>query len=165
MSTTAHRRRPSATRGFTLVEIMIVVVIIGLLAALAIPAFQRVQRASQNARIINDLRVFSQAFEVYNSMNGTWPNNVGPGLVPTTPVSMANDFKVATWQATTAIGGRFNWDNSLAGGGTAGISISAFTCDDAQLTEIDAKIDDGDLTTGNFQKVSSTRVTLILAQP
>lgn len=144
---------------------MIVVVIIGLLAALAIPAFQRVQRASQNARVINDFRVFSQAFEVYNSMNGVWPNNVGPGVVPTTPVSMANDFKVATWQAVTVIGGRWNWDNSLGSGGSAGISISGYTCPDEQLTEIDAKIDDGDLTTGNFVQVSSGRVTLILARP
>src|SRR3954465_15238981 len=99
MSTPPTRCHHVASRGFTLVEIMIVVVIIGLLAALAIPAFQRVQRASQNARVINDFRVFSQAFEVYNSVNGVWPNNVGAGQVPTTPVPMTGDFKGATWQA------------------------------------------------------------------
>lgn len=165
MSTTLPRFRHGPTRGFTLVEIMIVVVIIGLLAALAIPAFQRVQRASQNARVINDWRVFSQAFEVYNTMNGAWPNNVGPGVVPTTPVSMNGDFKVATWQAVTAIGGRWNWDNSLSSGGNAGISISLYTCDDTQLAEIDAKVDDGDLTTGNFVQVSSTRVMMVMARP
>lgn len=165
MSTPPTRCGCVATRGFTLVEIMIVVVIIGLLAALAIPAFQRVQRASQNARAINDFRVFSEAFEIYNSQNGAWPANVGPGVVPNSPVSMNNDFKVASWQATTVLGGRWNWDNSLASGGNAGISISGYTCTDAQLQEIDAKIDDGDLTTGNFVQVSATRVTLILARP
>src|SRR5690349_18133109 len=46
---------------FTLVEIMVVIVIIGLLAALAIPAVRRSQRASQNTRVINDFRVFVQA--------------------------------------------------------------------------------------------------------
>ena len=165
MNTTPPRFHHGRARGFTLVEIMIVVVIIGLLAALAIPAFQRVQRASQNARVINDWRVFSQAFEVYNTLNGSWPNNVGPGVIPTLPVPMTGDFKAATWQAATAIGGRWNWDNSLGSGGTAGISISLFICDAAQLAEIDAKVDDGDLTTGDFVQVSSTRVTMIMARP
>lgn len=144
---------------------MIVVVIIGLLAALAIPAFQRVQRASQNARIVNDIRVFAQAFEIYNSQNGTLPNNVGPGIVPTTPIPMNNDFRVASWQATTAIGGRWNWDNSLNSGGNAGISISGYTCEDAQLQEIDAKVDDGDLATGNFVQTTTNRVMFIIARP
>ncbi|HQY06203.1 MAG TPA: prepilin-type N-terminal cleavage/methylation domain-containing protein [Lacunisphaera sp.] len=165
MSTIPPRSSHVPTRGFTLVEIMIVVVIIGLLAALAIPAFQRVQRASQNARVINDFRVFAQAFEIYNAQNGAWPANVSAGVVPTSPVSMASDFKVASWQAVTAIGGHWNWDNSLSGGGDAGISISSYICDDAQLAEIDAKMDDGDLTTGNFVQVSSSRVRLILARP
>ena len=145
--------------GFTLVEIMIVVVIIGLLAALAIPAIQKVQRAAQNNRVVNDFRVFAQAFETYAAQNGAWPANVGPAVVP---AGMSNaDFKVSVWQATTTIGGRWNWDQNIAGF-TAGISISSFTCTDAQLQEIDAKLDDGDLTTGNFQKVSSNRVMYIL---
>lgn len=165
MSPTPARFSHVPTRGFTLVEIMIVVVIIGLLAALAIPAFQRVQRASQNARAINDWRVFVQAFEIYSSQNGVLPNNVGPGVVPTTPVSMNGDFKAATWQAVTVLGGRWNWDNSLSSGGNAGVSISGYTATDAQMAEIDAKIDDGDLTTGNFVQVSSTRVMYIVARP
>ena len=150
-----------ARGGFTLVEIMIVVVIIGLLAALAIPAFQRVRRASQNSRIVNDLRVFAQAFEVYSAQNGTWPANVGPATIPTSPVPMTGDFKANVWLATTQIGGQWNWDKGVSGI-TAGISISSLTCTDAQLAEIDAKIDDGNITTGNFRKIAARRVVLVL---
>ena len=160
MRRTQQRFGLSATRGFTLVEIMIVVVIIGLLAALALPAFQRVRQASENSRIVNDFRIFAQAFEIYNTQNGAWPANVGPGVIPP---SMTGDFKADVWQKATAVGGRWNWDKGL-NGITASISISSFTCTDVQLTAIDAKLDDGDLNTGNFRKTQPTRVTLVLEE-
>ncbi len=51
--------------GFTLVEIMIVVAIIALLAAIAVPGFLRARKRSQARRIINDLRLIDSAVDQY----------------------------------------------------------------------------------------------------
>jgi prepilin-type N-terminal cleavage/methylation domain-containing protein len=51
--------------GFTLVEIMIVVAIIALLAAVGIPGFLRARKRSQASKIINDLRMIDSAVDQY----------------------------------------------------------------------------------------------------
>ncbi len=51
--------------GFTLVEIMIVVAIIALLAAIAVPGFLRSRKRSQASKILNDLRMIDAAVDQY----------------------------------------------------------------------------------------------------
>jgi len=59
-------KKLSAKRaGFTLVEIMIVVAIIALLAAIAVPGFLRARKRSQATRILNDLRMIDSAVDQY----------------------------------------------------------------------------------------------------
>ena len=59
--TSSHKRHG----GFTLVEIMIVVAIIALLAAIAVPGFLRARKRSQASRVINDLRLIDAAVDQY----------------------------------------------------------------------------------------------------
>ena len=61
MKTSAAKLRT----GFTLVEIMIVVAIIALLAAIAVPGFLRARKRSQASRILNDLRMIDSAVDQY----------------------------------------------------------------------------------------------------
>ena len=60
-----------SNKGFTLVEIMIVVVIIGLLAAMAIPAFQKVRSSSQDKAVLNNMRQLGAAADQYFLEFGT----------------------------------------------------------------------------------------------
>ena len=65
--------------GFTLVEIMIVVAIIALLAAIAVPGFLRARKRSQATRIINDLRLIDSAVDQYaieNNKSSGSPVNI-----------------------------------------------------------------------------------------
>ena len=55
------KNKNAKKRGFTLVEIMIVVAIIGLLAAIAIPNFVRARTTSQMNACINNLRLIDSA--------------------------------------------------------------------------------------------------------
>jgi prepilin-type N-terminal cleavage/methylation domain-containing protein len=56
-----HKRRGA----FTLVEIMIVISIIALLAAIALPSWLRSRKRSQAARVLNDLRQIDQSMDQY----------------------------------------------------------------------------------------------------
>ncbi|MCX7887156.1 MAG: type II secretion system GspH family protein [Verrucomicrobiae bacterium] len=54
-------RRAKRSKGFTLLEIMIVVSLLGLLAVLAIPIFVKARKVSQGRRIVHDARMMDTA--------------------------------------------------------------------------------------------------------
>lgn len=144
--------------GFSLVEIMIVVVIISLLAMLALPAFNKIRRVAQSNRFVSDLRVFAQAFEGHSMQDGSWPPNAGSGIVPT---GMASELRHDLWSTRNSVGGLWNWDNS--GSGSAGIATTGVTAPNSQMIEIDVRIDDGNLSAGLFQ-FTGTRFIYYLRQ-
>jgi prepilin-type N-terminal cleavage/methylation domain-containing protein len=94
---------PLNRKGFTLVEIMIVVAIIALLAAIAVPGFLRARKRSQASRILNDLRMIDSAIDQYAIENNKKSND---------PVATAD------WTSYVKKGSPlYNTGNSLLGTG------------------------------------------------
>ena len=143
--------------GFTLTELMIVVAVVGLLAAIAIPSFARARERSLNTRFAADLRVAKAAFIEYSVEHGTYPPDTMPGVVPD---GMADYLRRIAWTQPTTIGGQWDWDNSQFGF-KAGVSIYHPTASSGQMLEIDQMIDDGNLATGDFRSRSDGYIGII----
>jgi type II secretory pathway pseudopilin PulG len=124
---------------------MIVVAIIGLLAAIALPNFVHARENSLNARFASDLRVALDAFTMYAQDNGSFPPDVVPGVMPQ---GMPDYLKKMDWRGTTVLGGQWDWDNW---GYVKGVTVFGATAGRPQLLKLDAMIDDGNLDTGNFR--------------
>jgi type IV pilus assembly protein PilA len=101
-------------RGFTLVEIMIVVVIIGLLAAMAIPAFQKVRTSSQDKAVLNNARQLSAGADQYYLENGVSTVSLFDLLGPTSYVKALNSVAKETYPAGFSQGTTITI-NSVAG--------------------------------------------------
>ena len=146
----------SHRRGFTLVEIMIVVVVVALLAAIAVPAFQRVRLRAISGRYINDARQVRDAAERYATEHGNFPPNGTASL----HADLQGYVPAKMFTERTPLGGQWDWDYRQ-NGFTACISVWQFTASDEQLLDIDRTIDDGVLTSGIFQKMGSKVVYVI----
>ena len=158
MPTSSKSRKPS--RGFSLIELMIVVAIIGILATIAIPNFIRYQRNAKIGRTAQELRALSDAFFGYYAGRGQYPPDSHAALPP----GMDEFINPQIWADETPIGGNYNWegpDNYPYAG------IAIFPPDAvpvADLTILDNMLDDGDLSTGKFRLGTNGRATYIIEE-
>jgi len=158
------RRR--ARRAFTLVEMMVVVVIIGLLAAAGIPGYRHLTLRSKVTALENDLRQFSTAAQAYALQSGHWPANGEAGVPP--PEMGAS--MPATFSSKSPIGGVYKWNFEVPADGVAAkaaIVVQTATgnpvSDDLELfLMIDRQMDDGVLETGNIQVGSTNSLVYVI---
>lgn len=158
----------SSRRGFSLVEIMVVVLIVSVLGMVAVPSVARVKAKAKISAIVNDLRVFTAAFEGYSHETGKWPAEAAAGAVP---AGMAGRIDEGAWKRKTPMGGQYNWENNQLHFGTryrasiviSGTAASPLPLDVNTLVQLDRTLDDGNLLTGNF-RVGTGIVPLLVLQ-
>jgi type II secretory pathway pseudopilin PulG len=144
----------------------VVVVIIGLLAAAALPAYRLITLRSRAASVVNDLRTFSTVFISYSIQNGRYPDDGDPQIVPP---QVAGQLP-SNFTNRTPIGGVYKWNFDVPADGIpckAAIIIQAASgnaiLDDLdQLETVDKQIDDGNLSTGNMQLGSTNSLVFII---
>ena len=96
----------SVQKGFTLIELMIVVAIIGILAAIAIPAYQDYTVRSQVTEGLNLASDLKAGVAETFAQTGTWPaNNNALGLTAVKSGKYVSDVSVTTGSITITYGG------------------------------------------------------------
>jgi len=127
---------------------MIVVVIVGILAVMALPAFERVRQASQNTRFMNDVRQFSGAIDTYMLAEGAPPQDFGSGTIG---APLDEYIKVSDFSRFPSIGGVWDIEGDDGGLFYAAVGADGFTIEIDQIEKIDANFDDGDTSTGRLR--------------
>ena len=69
-------------RGFTLIEMLIVVVIISILARVAVPKVRAMHQQAKAAKIVGDLKLIITAAYSYQATTNNWPPSSGWGVIP-----------------------------------------------------------------------------------
>lgn len=151
------------SKGFTLIEILLVVAVLGIIAALVIPTFAETNYNSQQTVFATDLKIFADAAWYYNLKTGEYPADATSGQCPVGFETYIDQTKFAK---PTTIGGV--WDFELDSFGIkSGVGVhfdgsSGAHPGDAYMQDVDALFDDGNLATGLFRKIADDRYYIVL---
>lgn len=137
---------------------MIVVAIIALLAALAIPSFAKARTNAKVAKFCNDLRVISDAVQQYTIDHGDYPPDSYAGC----PTGMETYVPKNYDWSRTPLGGAWDWDKNVVGvKGGLSVIFGGWVSASPEFKAVDERIDDGNLSTGSFI-LNGDRYTYIL---
>lgn len=152
--------------GFSVLEILIVVLLVGILVALSVPLFSTMVKQARFSALANDLRTYAEAFQSHATEEGDYPSSF------TLPSGrMAKDLSTA-WSEPSPVGGAYEWvytRQPQASLRSAYIQISGqpnapLSITQTDIIELDKRIDDGNIATGYLQ-LAGQRLRYYLKQP
>lgn len=152
------KSKPGA-EGFTLLELMIVVIILGIVAAIVVQSFSDTKKDAENAAFVTSVDTLSKQFRFYKYKHKAYPPDATPGIIPQ---GMAPYLERASWVDGRPLGGRWDWDyQQLHFGCSAGVSVYMPDRTVSEMQEIDNLLDDGNLATGLFRARSGGYIFII----
>ena len=149
-------------RGFTIVELLIVIVVIAILAAITIVAYNGIQQRARVTALYSGIKQVDKSLHLYLTDRGytTWPTDstIDPS-VPSGNAPIASIIKDTTLnnylQQVPSSGTNWFYDNDgdtfPAGGMSGGVNLCIDSIDSDTATALDKTDDDGNLTTGNIR--------------
>jgi prepilin-type N-terminal cleavage/methylation domain-containing protein len=149
-------RSNSGVKGYTMIEIMIVVTIVGVLVGMSLPSFRRMNNNAQVERFVQQLQMEEQALRQFAIFNRGYPTNVNDTVCP----AGLQEYLPAgfNWSAPTPLGGNWKWEGKARARGfffEYGITVSTLhtpLLSSNLFLQADLRMDDGSFTNGVFQK-------------
>ncbi len=157
----------SCMQGFTLVEVLIVVVILGILASIVMAQVGNASGDAKKTAFVSSLKTFARAANVFIANESAMLPDVDTGTLDfegDEEFDLTEYFKPEMWTAQTPLGG--HWDIAADSYGFRSLLGVHFDNTDppadAFMSELDAIIDDGDLNDGSFRKMADDRFYMVI---
>lgn len=127
--------------GFSVIEVSVVVVIIGILSMMALPAVRDATQVSEATATANNFRVLTDAIEFYGVTEGTYPADMDHSDIP----GEMNSYLPLIWKNGSYQWAYFNGDAA----NYIEVNNVGFTAE--QGLKIDNILDDGNIVTGRLR--------------
>lgn len=140
-------------KAFTMIEVIVVVIVLGILAAAVIPKFATAQQDTSLAATAEDLKVIEAALQMYVAKNGTYPRDVNRTQYPE---ELKPYFKNGNpFEKLVPLGGKYDYEG-LPNWNPVQISMRTESQQvghtEADAQRLDDYMDDGNLRTGLIRR-------------